>query len=186
MPVPSATATVSKCPFLGIQSFVLPAFTNASISSDIFYPALLCHWSSLLYHDTPILTLLPFRAVTLEFHLLLFPSMSKVTAQGALNSAKSGYAPEEMQNHVAHFILLVVFSSFATAAVGLRFWARNIRTQTFALHDYLTVLGLVSIPQASRIKPYPLMMDDRRSSHSPRLVSIFIVGLFTHSNTSLD
>ncbi|KAF6224588.1 hypothetical protein HO173_012931 [Letharia columbiana] len=69
--------------------------------------------------------------------------MSKVTAQGALNSAKSGYAPEEMQNHVAHFILLVVFSSFATAAVGLRFWARNIRTQTFALHDYLTVLGLI-------------------------------------------
>lgn len=75
--------------------------------------------------------------------MLLFPSMSKVTAQGALNSAKSGYAPEEMQNHVAHFILLVVFSSFATAAVVLRFWARNIKTRTFALHDYLTVLGLI-------------------------------------------
>ena len=54
-----------------------------------------------------------------------------------------------MQYHLPHFILLVVSSGFATTAVVLRFWARKIKNQPLALHDYLTVLGLVSILDSS-------------------------------------
>lgn len=58
-------------------------------------------------------------------------------------SATSGHVPEEMQYHLAHFILLVVSSGFATTAVVLRLWARKLQKQALALHDYLTVLGLI-------------------------------------------
>lgn len=64
--------------------------------------------------------------------------------QGVMDPATSGYAPEEMQYHLGHFIILVMVSGFATSAVVLRFWARKIQNQALALHDYLTVLGLVS------------------------------------------
>ncbi|KAL9068035.1 MAG: hypothetical protein Q9161_006480 [Pseudevernia consocians] len=69
--------------------------------------------------------------------------MAKITVQGARSSATPGYAPEEMQYQLTHFILLTVFSGFATIAVGLRFWARRMQTQALALHDYLILLGLV-------------------------------------------
>lgn len=64
-------------------------------------------------------------------------------------STTSGYAPEEMQYHLAHFILLVISSGFAITAVVLRFWARKMQKQALALHDYLIVLGLVTILNSS-------------------------------------
>lgn len=67
-----------------------------------------------------------------------------MVVQAGIHSTTSGYAPEEMKSHLAHFIMLVVFSGFATTAVILRFWARKIQNQVLALHDYLTLLGLVS------------------------------------------
>lgn len=67
-----------------------------------------------------------------------------MVVQGGMHYETSGYAPEEMQYHLAHFILLVVFSGIATTAVVLRAWARKIQNQALALHDYLTLLGLVS------------------------------------------
>ena len=67
-----------------------------------------------------------------------------MVVQGGMQSATSGYAPKEMPYHLAHFIILVVFSGFATTAVVLRFWARKIQNQVLAIHDYLTLLGLVS------------------------------------------
>ncbi|CAD6586493.1 MAG: hypothetical protein ASARMPRED_002559 [Alectoria sarmentosa] len=60
-----------------------------------------------------------------------------------MSTTTSGYEPEYMQYHVAHFVLIVVFSGFAITAVILRFWARKIQKQGFALHDYLTALGLI-------------------------------------------
>ena len=94
-----------------------------------------------------------------------------------MSTTTSGYEPEYMQYHVAHFVLIVVFSGFAITAVILRFWARKIQKQGFALHDYLTALGLVSIPRLSRVEPQSLMMNNDRYSHWPRVVSIFMVNL---------
>ena len=87
--------------------------------------------------------------------------MANLTAQGAMNSTTSVYVTEEMQYQVSHFILLAVFSGFATTAVVLRFWARRMQTQALAPHDYLIMLGLVSILVASQAKPQFLMHDNR-------------------------
>ena len=103
-----------------------------------------------------------------------------------MSSATPGYAPEEMQYQLTHFILLTVFSGFATIAVGLRFWARRMQTQALALHDYLILLGLVSIFEVSRAEFHPLMMDDDRCLGSPRLVSMRMVILPSRSNASQD
>lgn len=70
--------------------------------------------------------------------------MSMVEARGAMSSATSGNVLKHTQYSVLHFILLVVFSGLATTAAVLRLWARKIQKQAFAIHDYLTVLGLVS------------------------------------------
>lgn len=112
--------------------------------------------------------------------------MAKTTAQGAMSSATSGYAPEEMQYQLPHFILLTVFSGFATIAVGLRFWARRIQTQALALHDYLILLGLVSVFEVSRAESHPLMMNNDRSLRSPRLVSMYMVIMLSRSTASQD
>lgn len=60
-------------------------------------------------------------------------------------SKRSDQASEEMQYLVIHFVILVVFSAFATTIVGLRCWARKLRYQALRLSDYLTVLGLVTV-----------------------------------------
>ena len=78
-----------------------------------------------------------------------------------MKSTTSVYVPEEMQYQVSHFILLAVFSGFATTAVVLRFWARRMLTQALALHDYLIMLGLVSILVASQANSQFLMHHDR-------------------------
>lgn len=48
-----------------------------------------------------------------------------------------------MQYHPVHFALLVGFSGVATTTVLLRLWARKVLKQTFKLHDYLIMLGLI-------------------------------------------
>lgn len=62
-----------------------------------------------------------------------------------MHPATSKYAPQEMQYHLFHFILLTVFSGFATTTVVLRIWARKIKSKVLELNDYLIMLGLVSI-----------------------------------------
>ncbi|KAM0801099.1 hypothetical protein BDR22DRAFT_888768 [Usnea florida] len=57
-----------------------------------------------------------------------------------MSSTSSG---QEMQYHPVHFALLVGFSGVATTAVVLRLWARKALKQTFKLHDYLIVVGLI-------------------------------------------
>ena len=77
-----------------------------------------------------------------------------------MNSTSSGYdESQEMQYHPFHFALLVGFSGVATTAVILRFWARKVLKQTFKLHDYLIVLGLVRTSQS--IIDWPLTKDGR-------------------------
>ena len=61
-----------------------------------------------------------------------------------MSSVTSGNVLKHTQYSVLHFILLIVFSGLATTAVVLRFWARKIQKQAFALHDYFAMLGLVS------------------------------------------
>lgn len=64
----------------------------------------------------------------------------------------SSYRGEESASHpvvstgyeIAHVVILLVFTLFATIAVALRFWARQIQKQALALNDYLIVVGLVS------------------------------------------
>lgn len=64
----------------------------------------------------------------------------------------SSYQSEEGAGHpvvptgyeVAHVVILLVFTLFASIAVALRFWARQIQKQALALNDYLIVVGLVS------------------------------------------
>lgn len=92
-----------------------------------------------------------------------------------MDTKVAGYVPEEMESHLAHFILLVVFSGFATTSVVLRFWARKMLKQEIALHDYLIVLGLVSILKICRVKLHSLMIVDDRSLHLLRLVSLSMV-----------
>ena len=42
-----------------------------------------------------------------------------------------------------HIVILIVFLSLATSAVGLRIWARRIQKVSLALNDYLILAGLV-------------------------------------------
>ena len=59
---------------------------------------------------------------------------------------------------VAHIVTLLIFTLFATVAVALRFWARQIQKQTLALNDYLIVLGLVSSLQRNSNVFHPLIV----------------------------
>lgn len=54
---------------------------------------------------------------------------------------------------LAHFIILMVFSLFASLAVGLRFWARKIQSQRLAISDCLLFLGLVRHPMMKLLIP---------------------------------
>ena len=74
-----------------------------------------------------------------------------------MSSTSSG---QEMQYHPVHFALLVGFSGIATTAMILRLWARKVLKQTFKLHDYLIVLGLVRNTQSIVDWPCLLKMDD--------------------------
>ena len=56
----------------------------------------------------------------------------------------TGYPVIPTSYQVAHVVTLLVFTLFATVAVALRFWARQIQKQALALNDYLILLGLVS------------------------------------------
>ena len=62
-----------------------------------------------------------------------------------MSSAASVYALEQLQYHLLPFLLITLSSGFAATAVILRFWARKVKDQAFALNDYLVVLGLVGL-----------------------------------------
>ena len=74
-----------------------------------------------------------------------------------MSSTSSG---QEMQYHPVHFALLVGFSGVATTVVVLRLWARKVLKQTFKLHDYLIVLGLVRATPNIVDWPCLLKIDD--------------------------
>ena len=74
-----------------------------------------------------------------------------------MSSTTSG---QELQYHPVHFALLVGFSGVATTAVLLRLWARKVLKQTFKLHDYLIMFGLVRTTQSIVDWPGLLKMDE--------------------------